>query len=107
MLQRGDYRMDSTVTCVVNLVFAGLIAILSIVGYVLTVKKTGQHWPLWIVLAVGWVILAIPYVIFLAGSDLSVAAMAAMWLSSYVLIMVSLVLLFLKLMNIMKNREKK
>lgn len=107
MLQGRNYRMDSTVTCIVNLVFACLIAALSIAGYVLTHKRTGQHWPLWIVLALGWVILAIPYVIFLADYNLSVAAMAALWLSSYVLIMVSLVLLFLKLMHFLKNREKK
>jgi RsiW-degrading membrane proteinase PrsW (M82 family) len=99
--------MDSNVTCIVNLVFAGIIAVLSIVGYVFTIKKTGQHWPLWIVLAVGWIILAIPYAVFLADYNMSVAAMAALWLSSYVLIMVSLVLLFLKLMQMMKNREKK
>jgi hypothetical protein len=106
MLQRKDYRMDSTVTCVVNLVFALLIAVLSIVGYVLTIKRTGQHWSLWIVLATGWVILAIPYILFLADKNLSVAAMAALWLSSYLLIMVSLVLLFLKVLEMVKNRKK-
>jgi hypothetical protein len=106
MLQRKDYRMDSTVTCVVNLVFALLIAVLSIVGYVLTMKRIGQHWSLWIVLATGWVILAIPYILFLADKNLSVAAMAALWLSSYLLIMVSLVLLFLKVLEMVKNRKK-
>jgi len=106
MLQGKDYRMDSTITCVVNLVFALLIAALSIVGYVLTIKRTGQHWSLWIVLATGWAVLAIPYILFLAGLNLSVAVMAAMWLSSYLLIMVSLVLIFLKLLEMLKNREK-
>jgi len=99
--------MDSNVGCVVNLVFAGLIAALSIAGYFVTVKKTGEHWPLWILLAVGWITLAIPYAVFLADYNLSVAATAALWLSSYVLIMVSLVLLFLKLLKFMKSREKK
>jgi len=99
--------MDSNVACIVNLVFAGLIAIASIVGYFITIKKTGEHWPLWILLAVGWITLAIPYAVFLADYNLSVAATAALWLSSYVLIMVSLVLLFLKLLKFMKSREKK
>lgn len=98
--------MDSTITCVVNLVFALLIAALAIAGYVLTNKRTGQRWSLWIVLATGWVILAIPYILFLAGLDLSVAVMAAIWLSSFILIIVSLVLIFLKLMEMMKNRGK-
>ena len=106
MFQRKDYRMDSTITCVVNLVFALLIAVLSIVGYVLTNKRIGQQWSLWIVLATGWVILAIPYILFLAGQNLSIAVMAAIWLSSYLLIMVSLVLIFLKLLEMMKNKGK-
>ena len=98
--------MDSTVTCVVNLVFALLIAVFSIAGYVLTMKRTGQRWSLWIVLATGWVILAIPYILFLAGLDLSVAVMAAIWLSSFILIIVSLTLIFLKLMEMMKQSNK-
>jgi hypothetical protein len=106
MLQRKDYRMDSTVTCVVNLAFALVIAVLSIVGYVLTNKRTGQRWSLWIVLATGWAILAIPYILFLSGLSLSVAVMAAIWLSSYILIMLSLVLIFLKLLEMMKQRGK-
>ena len=98
--------MDSTITCVVNLVFALLIAVLSIVGYALTFKRIGQHWSLWIVLATGWAVLAIPYILFLADLNLSVAVMAAIWLSSYLLIMVSLVLLFLKVLEMMKNKGK-
>jgi hypothetical protein len=106
MLKKKAYRMDSTITCVVNLVFALLIAVLSIVGYIVTIKRTGQHWSLWIVLATGWAVLAIPYIIFLADINLSVAVMGAIWLSSYLLIMVSLVLIFLKLLEIMKNSGK-
>lgn len=98
--------MDSTVTCIVNLVFALLIAALSIVGYVMTQKRTGQRWSLWIILATGWAVLAIPYILFLADLNLSVAAMGAIWLSSYILIMVSLVLLFLKLLEMVKQRKK-
>ena len=99
--------MDSTAICIVNLIFAAIIAILSIAGYFLTIRRTGQHWSLWIILATGWIILAIPYLLFLADLNLSVAAMAALWLSSYILIMVSLVLLFLKVLEMLKNKEKK
>jgi len=98
--------MGSTVTCAVNLAFALVIAVLSIVGYVLTNKRTGQRWSLWIVLATGWAILAIPYILFLSGHNLSVAVMAAIWLSSYLLIMVSLLLMFLKLIEMMRNKGK-
>lgn len=98
--------MDSTVTCAVNLVFTLLIAALSVFGYILTVKRIGQRWFLWVVLATAWVILAIPYILFLADLNLSVAVMAAIWLSSYILIMVSLVLIFLKLLEMMRQRKK-
>jgi hypothetical protein len=98
--------MDSTITNVVNLVFTSLIAALSIVGYVLTIKRIGQRWSFWIVLATGWALLVIPYILLLAGISIGTPVMATIWLSSYLLIMVSLLLIFLKLMEIMKLRGK-
>lgn len=105
MLQRKDYKMDSTIANIVNLVFTSLIAALSIVGYVLTVKRIGERWPFWIVLATGWALLSIPYTLLLAGIPMGTPVMTTIWLSSYLLIMVSLLLIFLKLMEIMKIRE--
>jgi hypothetical protein len=106
MLRRKDNRMDSTITNVVNLVFISLIAALSIVGYVLTIKRIGQRWPLWIILATGWALLAIPYALLLAGISIGIPVMTTIWLSSYLLIMVSLLLIFLKVVEIMKLRGK-
>lgn len=98
--------MESTGVLILNLVFSLLLAALSIGGYVLTYKRTGQHWPFWIVLATGWTVLAIPYIVLLAGSSIPVAVMGGVGLCSYLLIMVSLVLIFMKLMEEMKNKEK-
>jgi hypothetical protein len=98
--------MDSTITNVINIVFALLIAVLSIVGYVLTNKKTGQRWSFWIVSATGWTLLSMPHIMLLAEKAMGVSVIAAIWLSSYILIVVSLVLLFLKLLEIMKLRGK-
>jgi len=96
--------MDSTITNVINVVFALLIAVLSIVGYVLTNKRTGQRWSFWIVSATGWTLLSMPHIMLLAEKAMGVSVIAAIWLSSYILIVVSLVLLFLKLLEIMKLR---
>jgi hypothetical protein len=98
--------MDSTITNVINVVFALLIAVLSIVGYVLTNKRTGQRWSFWIVSATGWTLLSMPHIMLLADKAMGVSVIAAIWLSSYILIVVSLVLLFLKLLEIMKLRGK-
>jgi uncharacterized membrane protein len=98
--------MDSTITNVINVVFALLIAVLSIVGYVLTNKRTGQRWSFWIVSATGWTLLSMPHIMLLVDKAMGVSVIAAIWLSSYILIVVSLVLLFLKLLEIMKLRGK-
>ena len=98
--------MDSTTTWAINLVFALIIAALSIAGYMLTIKRIGQHWPFWIVLALGWIIYAIPFMLLLAGYDISAAEMAGLYLASFLLIVVSIALIFLKLMEMMSKKEK-
>ena len=109
MLQRKDYKMDSmtsTSTWAINLVFGLVIAALSIAGYILTTKRIGQHWPFWIVLALGWIVYAIPFMLLLSGYDISAAEMAGLYIASFLLIVVSIALMFLKIMDMMKKKEK-
>ena len=51
--------MDSTTMNAVNCVFAWSIVALAICGYFLTIKRIGEKWPFWVVLAIGWALLAV------------------------------------------------
>ncbi len=96
--------MSALTVNLVNFGFTWLIAALSALGYLLTIKRTGQRWTLWIVMATGWALLAIPYTLLLMGYSIGTAEMTVIWLCSYLLVMASLLLLFLKLTDILKNR---
>lgn len=98
--------MDATMTNFVNFGFIWLIVALSIAGYMITIKRTGQRWSLWILLATGWALLAIPYTLLLIGIPIGVSEISAIWLSSYLLVMTSLLLLFLKLISMVRHRAK-
>lgn len=88
----------------VNCGFSWFIVVLSIVGYIVTLKRARQKWPLWVVLASGWALIAALYTALVVGIPLGRPQLTAMWLSSYLLVMASLLLLFLKLTALMKNR---
>jgi hypothetical protein len=81
----------------VNCGFAWFIVLMSVVGYFLTLKRTGEKWLFWIILALGWAFFAISNTLIVAGVPAGERYLMAIWLSSYLLVMASLVLLFLKL----------
>ena len=43
----------------INSVLCWSIVLMAILGYFLTLKRTGQKWVFWVVLAAGWALLAI------------------------------------------------
>ena len=81
----------------VNCGFAWFIVVLSIAGYFLTMKRLGERWSFWIVLAIGWALFALAYTLVIAGVTAGVPYLIAIWLSSYILVTLSLALLFLRL----------
>jgi hypothetical protein len=84
----------------VNVGFGWIITFLSVIGFVLTKNRTGEKWPFWIVLAVGWSFFAIAKTLIMAGVQSNVPYLVAFWLSSYVLVITSMVLLFVKLVRV-------
>ena len=88
--------MDSSLTSAVNCALSWLIVALSALGYVLTQKRMGQKWALWFVLGSGWGLIAISNTLLLVGVRLGTTQLQSMWLGSYLLVMASLLLLFLK-----------
>ncbi len=92
--------MEVTFSSWVNFGFGWFIVILAIVGYFLTWKRMNQRWGFWLVLAVGWAFFAVAQTLLIAGTEAGVPYLAAIWLSSFVLVITSLILLFMKLSRI-------
>ena len=90
---------------VINCIFSWSIVVISMVGYRLTLKKYGERWMFWIVLASGWALFAFAQTIIWAGGQNNSLFIWALWLSSYVLIACSLVLVFLKLVENKKRKD--
>jgi hypothetical protein len=95
------------VLSIVNSIFAWSIVVFSIIGYFLTIKTINERWMFWIVLASGWALFAIAQTIIWASGQNDSPFIWALWLSSYVLIVCSLVLIFLKLVDYKKRKDGK
>ncbi len=89
--------MDGTVTDLVNMGFGWFIVLLAVVGYFLTLRRMGERWNFWIILASGWMFFALAETLVIAGVPAGVPYLIGIWLSSFVLVIASLVMLFLKL----------
>ena len=92
--------MNTSITYAVNCGFGWFIVLLAIAGYFLTIKRMGEKWVFWIVLAAGWAFFALAYTLILLGIQAGTPYLIAVWLSSYVLVATSLALLFIKLTKI-------
>jgi hypothetical protein len=97
---RRHLKMNSTVVNVINCAFAWSIVALAICGYLLTLKRIGEKWPFWIVLAIGWSFLAVFETLLTSGMSIGNLQITTAWLTSYLLVMASLLLLFLKFIQI-------
>ena len=60
----------------------------------------GEKWLFWIVLGVGWGFFATANTLLVAGVSAGMPILIAIWLSSYVLVVMSMALLFIKLTHI-------
>ena len=97
--------MGSPLSYAVNCALSWLIVALSVLGYLLTLKRMKEKWPLWFILGAGWMLLALPNTLLLAGATLARRQLFAVWFSSYVLVAASLLLLFLKVIQIFRRRK--
>jgi len=93
-----------TLSNIVNCGFAWFIVLLAIAGYILTLKRMGEKWVFWVVLAAGWAFFAVAQTLVIAGVSAGVPYLIAMWLSSYVLVAMSLAILFIKLTKIKQTQ---
>ncbi len=84
----------------INCIFCWSIVALAVCGYLLTLKRKKEKWPFWFVLAVGWGFLAIFETLRINDVPLNSLQITTAWLTSYLLVMTSLLLLFLKFVQI-------
>jgi hypothetical protein len=91
----------------VNSGLCWLIVVMAWAGYFLTWKRTGQKWPFWVILSVGWTFLAVSNSLSALNIGEGTSYLFAIWLSSYVLVFASLVLLFVKLIDQIRARQIK
>jgi hypothetical protein len=96
--------MNPQIHSVVNVGLCWFIVLMALGGYFLTLKRTGQKWIFWIILIAGWAFLAISNSFVALGISQGAPYLQAIWLISYVLVITSLVLLFIKLIQV-KNAK--
>jgi len=92
--------MEIPVSYFVNCGFAWFIVLLAVAGYFLTLIRMGERWLFWIVLAVGWTFFAVAQTLLVTGISASMPYLTAIWLSSYVLVVASLAILFVTLTKV-------
>jgi len=97
--------MTTQLHYLINAVMCWMIVIGGIAGYFITLKRNHQKWLFWILLAIGWGFLAIPNTMLASGLELQTSFVIAIWLSSYVLVFASLVLLFIKTIKILERKK--
>ena len=90
----------------INSVLCWSIVLMAVVGYFLTLKRIGQKWVFWVVLSMGWALLAISNSLVAFGTSQGNVYLLAIWLSSYVLVIASLALLFVKVIQMLKIKQK-
>jgi hypothetical protein len=91
--------MSGTVSHAVNCGLAWFIVVMAVAGYFITLKKMGERWMFWIVLSCGWGLFAVAQTAVLIGNIENTSFVSALWISSFVLVICSLVLVFLKLIQ--------
>ncbi len=92
--------MEPKITFIVNFFFAWFLVALAVAGYFLTLKRMGEKWIFWIILAVAWGFFGIAETLLVTGVIVSDSYLTTIRLSSFVLVIASLVLLFLKLASL-------
>lgn len=84
----------------VNCGFGWLLTAMAVVGYIVTLKRTGEIWLFWVVLATGWSLFSIAQTLLATGHTDNVALLGSLGLSSWVLMVTSLLMVFLKLTRV-------
>jgi ABC-type microcin C transport system permease subunit YejB len=92
--------MEGNQVYLINCVFGWVLMTLSMLGYWVTQKNLGQRWMAWVLLAWGWGLFAVAQTMLIIAEEMPVVIVIGLWLSSYVMVISAIVLLFLKLIRL-------
>jgi hypothetical protein len=77
---------------------------MSMVGYILTQRRFGERWIAWLLMAVGWGLFSIAQTSLITGEGFPLPLLVLLWLSSYIMIMASMALMFFKIIHLKMNK---
>jgi hypothetical protein len=97
--------MSSTLS-LTNCILGWSISAAALICFIYIRKRFGQSWPGWLVLAGGWALFAGAQTLLLTSMSIQLPVLIGLWLSSYVLIMAAILLLFLKVIRLKSGSEK-
>ena len=92
--------MSSSQVYIVNSVFGWVLTGLSLAGFFYTSKRVGERWAAWFLLAGGWGFFALAQSLLLVIHDMPLSFLVGLWLSSYVMVILAITMLFLKLIRL-------
>jgi hypothetical protein len=92
--------MEGDQVYLINCAFGWVLMVLSILGYWVTQKNLKQRWMAWVLLAWGWGFFAVAQTILIIAESVPTVLVVGLWLSSYVMVISAIVLLFLKLIRL-------
>jgi hypothetical protein len=84
----------------VNGIFGWLLFALSLIGYIITIKRMNQKWAAWLVLAAGWALFSIAQTLLVTTDGITTAFIVSLWIGSYILVFTAVVLMFLKIVRL-------
>ncbi len=87
-----------------NTIFAWCIVVFSIFGYIFTIRKIGERWMFWLILGSCWFIFAIVLTITGASSQNDSPFVITVWIFSYILIVISIVLIIMRYLDFKKRK---
>jgi len=96
--------MGAAASDLVNVGFSWLIVLMAAGGYFMTWRRTKEKWSFWITLSVGWALLAISNTLVVLDPVQQISLPTALALASYVFVMSSLLLLFLRLTRVLRSQ---
>ncbi len=94
--------MSSSQVFIVNSVFGWILLGLSLAGFFYTQRRVGERWAAWFLLAGGWGFFALAQSLLLLLHNLPLSYLIALWLSSYIMVIAAITLLFIKLVRLKK-----
>ena len=80
----------------VNCAFAWVTVVLAIIGFVYTLRQTGEKWAFWPIFGTGWAMFAISHSMKLAGVDTGTPAPTVIRIIGYSLVVIAVISLILR-----------